>query len=65
MSCLIERLITKSYITTYFNIEDFKKNNQEFIDIVRESANPIETYFSVEIPVEEMGYIYDYINNNE
>lgn len=65
LSCLVERLITKSEITTYFNIEDFVKKEEKFIEIIKEATSEIETYFSVEIPVEEIGYIFDYIRSNE
>ncbi|WP_411170074.1 sigma 54-interacting transcriptional regulator [Clostridium sp. MB05] len=65
LSCLLERLITKTHITTYDCIEKFKEENKEFIEIVRESLTEVEKYFSVEIPVEEIGYIFDYIKSNK
>ncbi|GAA0084019.1 sigma 54-interacting transcriptional regulator [Clostridium sp. CTA-7] len=65
LSCLLERLITKTHITSYDGIEKFKEENKEFIEIVRESLTEVEKYFSVEIPVEEIGYIFDYIKSNK
>ncbi len=65
LSCLIERLITKSELTTYFNIEEFIVKENQFILTIKEAASEIEENFSVEIPVEEIGYIFDYINSNE
>lgn len=65
LSCLVERLITKSEIKTYYNVRDFVKKEKKFIEIIKEATSEIETYFSVEIPVEEIGYIFDYINSNE
>lgn len=65
LSCLLERLITKTHITSYDGIERFKEENKEFIEIVRESLTEVEKYFSVEIPVEEIGYIFDYIKSNK
>lgn len=63
ISCLIERLITKQEIETYLNIDEFKKENKSFIESVKEAFSVVEEYYRVEIPVEEIGYIYDYIKN--
>jgi sigma-54 dependent transcriptional regulator of gfr operon len=65
LSCLVERLITKSELTTYFKINDFIAKEDKFIEIIKEAALEIENDFSVEIPVEEIGYIFDYISSNE
>lgn len=64
LSCLVERLVTKSEITSYNDMNNFVENHKEFIKIVKESFCEIEDLFSVEIPIEEIGYIFDYINNN-
>lgn len=61
ISCLIERLITDKYITNYANIEEFQRNNRNFIDIVKKSFEAVEKNYSVEIPVSEIGYLYEYI----
>lgn len=59
--CLIERLVMGRYLIGYDNREDFEKKNQEFIKIVRDSFSNVEKYYGVVVPVDEIGYIYEYI----
>lgn len=61
ISCLIERLITDKYITKYENIEQFEKEHQSFITVVKKAFKNLEKHYCVEIPVSEIAYIYDYI----
>ncbi|WP_066496863.1 sigma 54-interacting transcriptional regulator [Abyssisolibacter fermentans] len=63
LSCLIERLIMKNPIKTYYNIESFIKEHKDFMQIVKNSFSVIEKVYSVEIPEAEIGYIYDIISN--
>lgn len=62
--CLIERLVTRKSIETYVDIKDFAQSQSTFIDCVKQAFRMVESYYSVEIPVEEIGYIYDYVKNN-
>lgn len=61
ISCLIERLITDRYITNYENIEEFEKEHQDFIQIVKDAFKNLEKNYCVKIPVSEIAYIYEYI----
>lgn len=63
--CLIERLILHQDIETYPNIEEFVKIQNTFISNVKDSFKEIEYYYKVQIPTEEIGYIFDYINVQE
>lgn len=62
--CLIERLVTNRSIDIYTDEDDFVKREAAFIKSVKDSFSVVETYYSVEIPVEEIGYIYNYVKNN-
>ncbi len=59
--CLIERLITERYAVNYKNLEQFIKENQDFILIVKECFKEMEKYYSVSIPISEIAYLYEYI----
>lgn len=61
ISCLLERLITKQPIETYKDITGFQKEQTEFIKNVQESFSKISGHYGIEIPVEEIAYIYDFI----
>ena len=63
--CLIERLILHQDIETYPNIEEFVEKQNTFISNVKDSFKEIEYYYKVQIPTEEIGYIFDYINVQE
>lgn len=62
--CLIERLVAKCSIDIYTDIEGFAQKETVFIKSVKTSFSVVEKYYSVEIPVEEIGYIYNYVINN-
>lgn len=53
LSCLIERLVTKTEIEDYEDefISDFKKCNQEFIKLTKNSFRVIEKSYNVSIPI--------------
>ncbi len=61
--CLIERLVTKQAITA-FDDENFEKNHNDFIILLRKSMKSVEDFYNVQIPVEEIEYIYEYIKND-
>ena len=62
---MIERLILHQDIETYPNIEEFLEKQNTFISNVKDSFKEIEYYYKVQIPTEEIGYIFDYINVQE
>jgi sigma-54 dependent transcriptional regulator of gfr operon len=61
--CLVERLVTRQAISN-FTDQGFKEKHQEFIDQVNISMKEVKTYYNVEIPDEEVEYIYNYIIND-
>lgn len=62
LCCLIERLVTKTPIENYTNLELFEQQQQEFIQIVRECFWELTNHYKVDLPTSEIAYIYDYIN---
>lgn len=63
LCCLIERLITFQAISVYSS-QDFEQKQQDFIHSVKEAMIEVEKFYNVNIPNEEIEYIYDYIKNN-
>ena len=61
--CLIERLVTHKSIEIYSN-RNFLEEEPLFIECVKKSFSDVEKFYNVEIPIEEIGYIYDYVKNN-
>lgn len=59
---LIERLVKKTPISTYAELETFQVEQQEFINVIKKCFSDVQRRYSVEIPVSEMAYIWDYIN---
>lgn len=65
ISYLIERLVKKNPINTHDELNIFMEKHIEFIKVVKESFNIVEKHYSVEIPVAEIAYIYDFIEANQ
>lgn len=61
--CMIERLVIKDPIMTYNKIEEFEQCHTHFIELVKRAFSVIEQFYKVEIPISEIGFIYDSINN--
>jgi sigma-54 dependent transcriptional regulator of gfr operon len=61
ISCLIERLIMDNYITQYHNLEEFMKQNEDFIRTMKRCFMKLEKHYCVDIPISELAYLYDYI----
>ena len=61
LSCLIERLVQKSPISTYKDIDEFEKCHEDFIELTKKSFSVIEDAYNVELPISEIGYIYDIV----
>lgn len=59
--CLIERLVTKTAITDFENLEDFEKVNQEFIQYIHDSFSVISKRYNITIPTSEIAYLYEFI----
>ena len=63
--CLIERLVTRREIEIFTDIEDFAQQEAAFIQCVKHAFSVVEEYYGVEIPVEEIGYIFNYVEHND
>ena len=62
--CLLERLVTKTPITDYVKIENFEKEQQEFIHLLTESFEELTGQYNVEIPIGEIAYLFDYVRHD-
>lgn len=60
LSCLVERLVKKIPIETYYELEVFQKDHPRFIEACKDSFMNIERHYGVELPISEIAYIYDY-----
>lgn len=61
---LIERLVTKTPIKTYRDLEEFQMCHTDFIEAVNESFRTLLNHYYVELPVSEIAYLYYYIEND-
>ena len=65
LSCLIERLVTKTEIEDYDNefISEFRKCNQKFISLTKNCFSVIEKSYSVRIPLAEIYFIHEILSS--
>lgn len=63
ISCMLERLVIKDPIMNYNKSEEFVKYHIHFIELVKKAFSVIEQFYKVEIPISEIGFIYDSIKN--
>ena len=61
--CMIERLVIKDPIMTYNKSDELQQCHIQFIKIVKNAFSVIEQFYKVEIPISEIGFIYDSIKN--
>lgn len=62
--CLIERLVVAKKFTEYKACEDFVEQHSVFIDFTKKAFHKVENFYGVDIPLEEIAYIYDYVKND-
>ena len=62
---MIERLVTKSAITEFNNLEDFKRDNYTFIQDVHDSFQTLSKRYNITIPTSEIAYLYEFIAADE
>lgn len=65
VSCLVERLVMNRGIESYQDIEGFQIEQKNFIERVKRSFSDVEDFYGVQIPVEEIGYMFDYVKNDK
>lgn len=62
--CFVERMVTRTSILEYPNLNVFREEKAEFISKVNECFKTIKLHYHVEIPDSEAAYIYDYIKED-
>ncbi|MDD3173658.1 MAG: sigma 54-interacting transcriptional regulator [Herbinix sp.] len=65
ISCLVERLVTKSEIEVNENMAAFIRENSSFIHSLQKAFGELTEHYHIEIPNSEIMYIYDYITNDK
>lgn len=61
ISCMIERLVVKDPILSYRDTSEFEQNHVHFIKLVEKAFSVIKNFYKVDIPLSEIGFIYDSI----
>lgn len=61
LCCLVERLVTRTPIEAYRDVEAFQHDHASFIEAFRESFSDIGAHYRVDVPVSEIAYVYDYL----
>lgn len=61
---LVERLVTKTALDNYKDLSNFIEHHQEFIKEVNQSFETMMKHYNVELPVCEIAYLYEYIEND-
>ena len=59
--CLIERLVTKTAITEYVDLEGFERDNKAFIACVHEAFKNLSIRYNITIPTSEIAYLHEFI----
>lgn len=62
---LIERLVTKTAIEKYENLDHFVREQKEFIQFVNQSFETMLSHYNVKIPISEIACLYEYIEHDE
>lgn len=62
--CFVERMVTRTSILVYPNLDTFRVEKADFISKVNECFKVIKLHYHVEIPESEAAYIYDYIKED-
>jgi len=61
IGCLVEKLIMQEETLEFPNSDRFLDTNMDFARYVKDSFSELEKHYSVEIPLGEVKYIYDYV----
>ena len=64
ISCMVERLVTKTFITSFEGQAEFEREHEAFIRAAHSAFAPMCEHYHVELPASELGYIYDYIERD-
>lgn len=63
--CLIERLVTKNNSVPYKNFPEFQVKHGDFIRYVNESFVYISEHYNIQIPLNEIAYLYEFIESDD
>lgn len=61
---LVERLVTKTALENYNDLSGFIKHHQDFIEDVNRSFDTMLAHYHVSLPISEIAYLYEYIEND-
>lgn len=64
LSCMVERLVTKSLMNDRAET-DFEKTHSDFVQKTRNAFQEIERHYRISLPISEIEFLYDYIENEE
>lgn len=64
ISCMVERLVTKTFITSFDGQAEFERAHGSFIRAAHSAFAPMCEHYHIELPVSELGYIYNYIEDS-
>lgn len=64
LSCMVERLVTKSLMNDRAET-DFEKTHSDFVQKTRNAFQEIERHYQISLPISEIEFLYDYIENEE
>ena len=64
VSFLIERLVTRTAIESLADLTPFVQAHRDFIEQVNASFAPLLKNYNVSVPIDEISYLYDYIEND-
>ena len=63
ISSMVERLVTKKPLIPHAQLDCFQREHAEFIRLFTECFHILTQYYSIDIPLTEIAYCYDYIEN--
>ncbi|KPI47308.1 transcriptional antiterminator [Clostridioides difficile] len=61
LSCMIERLVRKAEIEEYTDMNLLIRNHHSEVKLIKNAFSVLEKSYSVQIPISEIGYIYNII----
>ncbi|HBM7294674.1 TPA: PRD domain-containing protein, partial [Clostridioides difficile] len=61
LSCMIERLVRQTEIEEYTDMDLLIKNHHSEVKLIKNAFSVLEKSYSVQIPISEIGYIYNII----
>ena len=61
ISSIVERLVTKQKLIEYPELLKFEEKQSEFIKVFKQSFLKLCEYYGIEIPNNEIAYLYEYI----